>query len=839
VHVSGFTYEFTITTCTKTSSDADRPELEIDWGDFTSDTIPRASIDFGPFDVQKNIYIGQHTFTGPASYIVSVEDPNRNSGVLNITNSVDKVFCIQTELVISPFIGAPNNSLIIEDCPCPEFACLNKKYCYNLSAYDPDGDSLSYSLVPCRGEACLEMSIPEVYNFPDVVGGGVMSIDPVSGTLCWDAPQFQGEYNLAIKISEWRNGFYVGSVIQDMQLTVKACNNDPPILETVADTCVFAGTNLDIPFPAYDIGDIITVTGTGAIFNVGNNPATFIDSTALDTAVGRFIWNPGCEEASNAFYSVIVHAEDNDPVVPLEDITTFRVKVQVPAPQNLGVTPNANSMTLNWDEINCGNVDYYNVYRTTDSAFVNEECCSPGAAIGIGYQLIGTASDTFYVDNSPLIVGNDYCYLVTAVLENGVESCMSNVDCEHLNFEIPVMTHASILITDPTGGTDTVKWSYPKELNTTLYPGPYHYQLYREEGLSGGTETLIWTSPSQVSIVNPDTVFEDSGINTRDNPYTYRVELFSDGQLLGSSIAASSIFITLTPNDNQIGIDWQEQVPWTNSTYEIYRETSPGSTIFNLVGTTNSVGYIDTGLVNGQSYCYKIKSIGNYSSTGIVNPIENWSQEACEIPIDLTAPCPPELSIDGDCDLEETYLSWTNPNNSCADDVMSYNLYYAEFEGDSLILLTSFTSEFDTSFTHADRGSIAGCYYVTAIDSAQYGNESEPSNIACIDNCEGYYDLPNIFTPDDSGENDLFHPLLPYKFIDHIELEVVNRWGTLVFKTDDPAINWDGHNLEGKKCNDGVYFYSIVVYEIKLEGIVPWDCDVKKCHDTITIINSH
>ena len=70
--------------------------------------------------------MGRHTFTGPATYVVSVEDPNRNSGVLNITNSVDKVFCIQSEVVISPFIGTPNNSLIIEDCPCPEYACQGK-----------------------------------------------------------------------------------------------------------------------------------------------------------------------------------------------------------------------------------------------------------------------------------------------------------------------------------------------------------------------------------------------------------------------------------------------------------------------------------------------------------------------------------------------------------------------------------------------------------------------------------------------------------------------------------------------------------------------------------------
>ncbi|MCB9224611.1 MAG: gliding motility-associated C-terminal domain-containing protein [Crocinitomicaceae bacterium] len=836
-HVSGYTYAFTVTTCTKSSSEADRPQLEINWGDGTSDTIDRdPNIDFNfAYDVQINKYYGTHTFTGPANYIVSVEDPNRNAGVLNITNSVDKVFCIQTELVISPFIGNPNNSLVIEDCPCPEFACLQKKYCYNLSAYDPDGDSLSYSLVPCRGEDCLEMSIPEIYQYPDDVGGGIMTIDPVSGTLCWDAPQFQGEFNLAIKIKEWRNGFYIGSVIQDMQLTVRSCNNDPPIIDEVADTCVFAGTNVNIPFVAHDpnAGDIVTIRGTGSIFNVGNNPAVFVDSSSADTVVGYFQWDPECNEATGSYYTVIIHAEDNDPGVPLEDLSTFRIKVNVPPVQNVSVTPAGNAMTITWDPSSCTNVDHYNIYKQLDSITANETCCNNNAAIGLGYQLVGTATDTFFVDNNGLIVGNDYCYLVTVVTNKGIESCLSNVDCAHLNFEIPILTHVSINSTDVSNGTDTVKWSYPKELNTTIFPGPYHYQLYRQTGYQGGVETLVLTTTQQASIANPDTTFEDTGLNTEANAYTYRLELYSNNLLVGTSLTASSIYLTLTPNDNQLALSWVEDIPWVNNSYEIYRETSPGSTIFNLIGTTNSIGYIDTGLINGSSYCYKIKTIGGYSSPGIVSPIENWSQEVCGIPVDLTPPCPPELYIDGDCDLEETYLSWTNPNNSCADDVTRYNLYFAPFEDSTLTLLTSFGSDLDTFFVHSDRGSIAGCYYVTALDSIQYNNESEPSNIACIDNCDGYYELPNVFTPDGSGVNDLYHPLLPYKFVDHIDLRVFNRWGDLVYETTNPVINWDGKNLDGKTLNDGVYFYEVTVYEIKLSGLVP-----RSFQGNITIIHS-
>ena len=837
-HLFGTTYKFTVKTCTKSSSEADRPELEIKWGDGSFDTIPRINIELiAPYDVQINTYVWEHTYTGPSSYIISVEDPNRNAGVVNINNSVDKVFCIQTELIISPFIGSPNNSLIIEDCPCPEFACLNKPYCYNLSAYDPDGDSLSYALVPCRSENCLEMSIPSVYTYPNVVGGGDLSIDPVTGTLCWISPTVPGEYNLAIKISEWRNGFYIGAVLQDMQITVQACSNNPPVIQDVADTCVYAGSTVSIDFVATDPGpnDVVTVYGTGAVFHLANNPATFIESSSLDVATGTFVWTPNCDNAVNSFYSIIVHAEDNDPGVPLTDLSTFRIKVNIPPVTNLVITPTGNSMTLNWDASTCTGISGYRIYRSTDSTNSIDNCCEAGSGQAMGYVLIGTSATNSYVDNSGLIVGNEYCYMVTAVNSAGVESCLSNQDCEHLNFEIPVMTHVTVYETDASVGKDSILWSYPKELNTTLYPGPYHYQLYRSDNLGGGAESLVLTTSPQVSINNPDTVFTDVTLATSTQPYTYRVALYSNNLLLGSSLPASSIFLTLTPNDNQLGLSWIESIPWSNNTYEIYKEIPTGSGTFTLIGTTNSIGFVDTGLINGVTYCYKIKTIGGYTSSGIINPIINWSQEVCGAPTDLTAPCAPTLLIDGDCNLEETYLSWNNPNQSCADDVTRYNLYFAPFEGDSLTLLASFSSDLDTFFVHKDRGSIAGCYYVTALDSVQYNNESEPSVLACIDNCDGYYELPNIFSPDGDSVNDLYHPLLPIKFVESIELKIFNRWGELVFETTDPYIYWDGTDIKsGKKLHDGVYFYSVIVNEIKLVGLVP-----RSFQGNIQIINSH
>ena len=46
-------------------------------------------------------------------------------------------------------------------------------------------------------------------------------------------------------------------------------------------------------------------------------------------------------------------------------------------------------------------------------------------------------------------------------------------------------------------------------------------------------------------------------------------------------------------------------------------------------------------------------------------------------------------------------------------------------------------------------------------------------------------------------------------------MTIYNRWGNIVYETQDPNINWDGKDWKnGTKCSDGVYFYICKVYEI-------------------------
>ena len=94
-HFSVLTYEITVTTYTRDQSPADRPELPINWGDNSPiDSIDRISKVFLGNDINKNVYVGRHTYPGPSPtpYIISVEDPNRNENIVNIPNSVNIVF---------------------------------------------------------------------------------------------------------------------------------------------------------------------------------------------------------------------------------------------------------------------------------------------------------------------------------------------------------------------------------------------------------------------------------------------------------------------------------------------------------------------------------------------------------------------------------------------------------------------------------------------------------------------------------------------------------------------------------------------------------------------------
>lgn len=838
-HVGGLTYEITIITYTKESAPADRDWLPIFWGDGTpQDSIQRNQKIFIPDrDANENIYTKQHTYPGPGSFLICVTDPNRNFGVLNISNSILQLFSINTVLRISGF-QAPNNSVYFQNRPLQD-ACLGQPWVFNPGAIDIDEqDTLVFELVESQGDNCQPFDAG-VYRFPDEVNpegvafpnpANQISIDPQTGTITWDSPQRQGEYNIAFKVSEYRNGVFMGSVLRDMQITVLLCDNVPPELADVPDTCVEAGTSINFNVTASDPdGDNIAISGFGLPFELEDSPAVLGQTSFNSPVTANFNWNTVCGHVRLAPYQLTFQALDNGDGTGLVDIVTSLITVVAPAPENLEAEASGAGIFLSWDPSPCPEAIGYKVYRRIGSFGFEPGHCETGVPEYTGFVEIASIEGidmTTYVDLDEVVFGREMCYMVVACFPDGAESYASNEACAEIRFEIPIIKKNSIGITD-FNGVDTLHWRNPIELDTDVFPGPYRYVLLRGEAFDEPDET-VFTSTVEASLDDLDTTFISTGLNTVDSSHTYRVELFSGDDLAGRSNRASSLFITLIPNDNELLVTWEEQVPWINFEYDIYRR-GPNETEFSLIATTDTIGYRDEPLVNNQEYCYYIVSRGSYFAIGEADTLVNFSQQRCGIPYDRTPPCPPELLGFDDCEALTVDLEWTNPNDACedTDDAITYHLYFSPGEDQPFELIAVLEGEMSTEFNFQDTLSIAGCYAVTALDSLApwpdgelRRNESDFSNIICFDNCPEY-PLPNVFTPNNDGINDRFEPF-PYRSVQSIEMTIFNRWGSIVFETTDPNILWDGTNkTTGELVSASTYFYTCKVFTIRLAGIVP------------------
>lgn len=827
--VANLLYEVKIVTYTKTSSPADRPELEFWWGDGSRDTIPRQSIDFnvGP-DIQRNIYVGIHTYPGNGSYTMYFLDENRNADIVNMPGSVNLPFYVETKLVISPVITT-NNSPNLLQAPIDNGA-VGQIFLHNPNAFDPDGDSLSYELVPCKGTG--GQPIP-TFSYP--AANNSFTLDAVTGDLIWDSPQTIGEYNVAMIIREWRNipgvGLLnIGYVTRDMQITIYPPVNQPPVIATVNDTCVEAGTVLAFTVNATEPnGELITMSATGGPFVTANSPATFTTTPAVGTASGDFLWNTDCSHVRKSKYTVVFKAIDNNTGVQLVDLEQMFITVVAPSPKNPLATALGNGLVLNWDTCICPQAVGYQIYRRVGSYGFTPSACETGVPSYTGYTLIGQTNgyySTTFTDNNNgtgLAPAVQYCYMVVAIFPDGAESYASIEFCGKLIRDLPVITNVDVNTTSTSTGTMYVAWGKPTQLDFTQTPGPFRYVLQRADG-----------SGSYVDVVTKnnldDTTYNDAGLNTSATQYRYRVQFWNDTPgntfLIGTTQAANNVFLTVAPGDQKNNLSWSFDVPWTNTFYEIYREGPPN--LFALIGSSATQTYVDDSLQNGVNYCYYVKAFGSYLDTGLVNPIINKSQIACGTPVDNEAPCTPTFANSGSCLLLKDTLSWVI-DSTCAADIASYQLYFMP-TAETVYQLIYTGGPGAASYVYTNPVSISGCYYITATDSA--GNISAASDTFCIDPCPKY-ELPNVFTPDGDNINDLYHPILPYRDVKDVEMKIYNRWGGLMFETTNPDINWNGKKKnEGEEATDGVYFYICTVNELTPTGdVVP-----RKLNGTIQLI---
>ena len=845
--VGPLTLRVTVTTYTKTSSiAADRDSIEIFWGDGTSQFAVRANGwgDPQPNDVKINYYIATHNYPARATYTISMYDPNRVGGILNVNypDSESVPFYLETTFTfLNTQFQGENNSAVLLQAPI-DFGCVGEVFVHNPNAYDQDGDSIRYRLViPLQSKNTI---VPD-YLFPDQIIPGPdnrISLDQQTGDLVWDAPKIAGEYNIAIRIEEYRKGILINSMIRDMQIFIlDACENKPPTISLNETFCVLAGEEIQTEV-------IVNDPDPGQKVRLEASGAPFISTRYLAELEGGFVfadpsfnalfkWKTACEDISDQYYQIVFKAMDDgiSDTSGLASLKTIRIKVMAPKITDLRAEAIEDHHLLSWEyPYGCAFAanDYFlgfSIWRSQTSIALNIDSCATGLN-NKGYEKIVFSTKEndgtrYFYEDFEIEPGNNYCYRIVPEFArrtfdgfpyNQVAGKPSDEICISLPLTLPYLTKTSVRSTNPFSGEMDVSWNLPDPaiFDTVAIPGPYLLTLNRGENgtapmpIPGATYSFPYYN--QLS----DYSFVDSGLDTENSTYRYLLDLYSSSPpaFAGSSLPASSLFLKTLPSDGQITLTFQADVPWSNYQYHIYRK-DPGDFDFKLVGNTLSNVWTDSGLENETNYCYYVESEGRYLNQP-EDTLLNLSQVVCAIAKDTRAPCTPRLWVENGCDTAGIYIRddelintihWEFDESTCpaARDLAGFNIYYSPSAEEVPGIIAELYDPTATEFQHKGELGLKGCYTITAIDSSL--NESAPAPLVCVENCP-VIEFPNVFTPNDDGVHDLFRP----RYIRHVfkvEMKIFNQWGQLIFRTDNPQILWDGLNLSGEPVAEGVYHY--------------------------------
>lgn len=160
-----------------------------------------------------------------------------------------------------------------------------------------------------------------------------------------------------------------------------------------------------------------------------------------------------------------------------------------------------------------------------------------------------------------------------------------------------------------------------------------------------------------------------------------------------------------------------------------------------------------------------------------------------------------DTQYDGSAPLVATFKA--NPEN-----VGTYTpLYEWRFTrvGEEKPLLVRYEEE--TQYTFNQSGSFTVellVSFVQGTDTIAY-NMDDPFNITIS---ESKLEVPNAFTPNGDGINDVFRVKEGYKSIVSFKARVFSRWGKKLYEWNDPEGGWDGRS-GGSNVPDGAYYLLI------------------------------
>lgn len=123
------------------------------------------------------------------------------------------------------------------------------------------------------------------------------------------------------------------------------------------------------------------------------------------------------------------------------------------------------------------------------------------------------------------------------------------------------------------------------------------------------------------------------------------------------------------------------------------------------------------------------------------------------------------------------------------------------------------TESYSTSHTYYETGN----FQAELIVENENGCSSTASVLVQVVYPAMTFDIPNVLTANEDNENDYFKLINPQN-IKELHVQILNRWGVVVFEDDDVNFTWNGKvNNSGATCVEGTYFYKLNVTSLNGE----------------------
>ncbi len=249
--------------------------------------------------------------------------------------------------------------------------------------------------------------------------------------------------------------------------------------------------------------------------------------------------------------------------------------------------------------------------------------------------------------------------------------------------------------------------------------------------------------------------------------------------------AVRNAFVTVLEDEQKIEIRADLPATGTSTTYKtIFLRAENGSTDFKEVAIKDNTLTFKDETVNpaAQSYCYKIQyenACGNRSEpTEPICSIRLYSKTNSTV--DWTAESP-----------------FLTPVNS----------YFLEILDEQGSLVTQVPLGGNTSFNPDTYNPDQQLFRYQILTYNQNRTQLSYSN-SYVFTRDAIVFIPDAFSPNGDNVNDTFAP--KGQFVDKSRLIVYNRWGQVLFETDNALQGWDG-SINGQPAVEGTYVYRLEI----------------------------